>query len=471
MAYSRSVCWLRRDLRLSDQRALYQACRESREVVLVFVFDTTILSKLKNKEDRRVDFIHRSLKVLREKVAEFGSDILILHGDPAEEIPKAAKALNAEAVFANEDYEPAAKKRDSRVSERLAALEIEFHGFKDQVIFSGTEILKNDGEPYKVFTPYKRAWLKNLRPVHYGAFQPELERLAKKAVLKRWLNEISLDDLGFKETDLALQAGETAARKHLAYFSKFIEKYAEQRDFPATPTGTSKMSVHLRFGTISIRECIRLCLSKKSKGAEVWLGELIWREFYQMILDRFPQVENEEFLEKYRGLKWPGTAGSFKAWCEGKTGYPIVDAGMRQLNATGWMHNRLRMITASFLVKDLLVDWRKGEKYFAEKLLDFDLAANNGGWQWCASTGCDAQPYFRIFNPVEQSKKFDPDGKYIRTWVPELLAVNAPAVHFPAAAKPHQLPAGFAVGKNYVEPIVDHSVQRKLALGLYKKNT
>ncbi|MCB0366812.1 MAG: deoxyribodipyrimidine photo-lyase [Bdellovibrionaceae bacterium] len=467
MTYSKSLVWFRRDLRLQDHRALSEACRQSKQVYVVFVLDTNILNRLSEKQDRRVAFIHEALVDLDKGLMSHGGRLIVLHGNPIELIPQLAQELAVEAVFTNEDYEAYAKTRDHQVAKALHNLGVDWHSFKDHVVFSGSEILKSDGTPYRVFTPYKKAWLRALKADHVAEAKPNFKRLASMspAMAKKW-SLPGLPALGFKAVDSGMEATVKAAKKALADFKKQMKAYADRRDFPAEK-GTSQLSVYLRFGLISIRSCVRAARETRSKGAQTWLSELIWRDFYQMILDQFPHVESEAFQEKYRNIKWPGKPAHFKAWCKGQTGYPLVDAAMRQLNQAGWMHNRLRMVVASFLVKDLLIDWRKGEEYFATKLLDFDKAANNGGWQWCASTGCDAQPYFRIFNPVSQSKKFDPEGEFIRQWVPELAWFEDKDIHFPSDTPESRRPQGFQIGKDYPAPVVDHQNQRYLALRLF----
>lgn len=443
--YKTGLCWLRRDLRWTDHRALKRACEQCESVAVVFVFDSVILNRLEDAADRRLTVIYRALEEVNDALKKKGSRLIILHGDPQSEIPRLVERLGANAVFANEDYEGYAKKRDKNIKATLQDRGVDFHSIKDQVIFSGMEVLKADGTPYQVFTPYMRAWKKKFQTTMATEEKPNLKRLVSESQIVG-LGELQpLSTYGFQEADLQLPMGRSGALKLLRVFDGKLKSYDKARDFPSQ-RGTSKLSVHLRFGTLSIREAIRFCLGKTGKGAEVWLSELIWREFYFMILDQFPHVEKRAFKKQYNAIKWPGSHSHFKAWCEGRTGFPIVDAAMRQLNETGFMHNRLRMIAASFLVKDLLVDWRKGEAYFAKKLLDFDLAANNGGWQWSASTGCDAQPYFRIFNPDSQQKRFDPEGEFLRQWVPE----------------------AFEDLSEYPEPIVNHKVQRQKALRLFK---
>ena len=467
MIYEKSLCWLRRDLRLTDNKALFSACKKSKQVFLVFVFDTNILNKLSNKKDQRLEFIFEALQSINHQLKKYKSKTLILSGQPEKLIPDLCKKLNISAVFVNEDYENYAKKRDQTVKQQLNKSKISFYSFKDHILF-GSDITKKDGSAYRVFTPYKKAWLKKLQPQkHLKKHRADLTKLFLKKRPKIYKKEWQLKDLGFQKTKLKVQAGEKPAQKQLKSFSKLIKEYHINRDYPHL-NKTSLLSVHLRFGTLSIRDCVKLSLKQKNKGSEIWLSELIWRDFYSMILDQFPYVEKTSFLKKYKNIKWNTSKKYFQAWCEGQTGFPIVDAGMRQLNQTGFMPNRVRMITASFLVKDLLIDWRKGESYFAEKLLDFDLASNNGGWQWCAGTGCDAQPYFRIFNPITQSQKFDPKGTYIKLWVKELKKLNKKAIHFPMAYS-KKLPINFQLGKNYPFPLVDHKLQRQKAIELFKK--
>ncbi len=470
MRFQHSLCWIRRDLRLSDHRALYEACRASQRVSVVFVFDETILKKLRDRDDRRVSFIHQCLEEIDKKLRDKGSALIQVKGDPCVEIPELVGKLGVDAVFCNRDYEPTAKERDELVGDRLKGMGVSFQSFKDQVVFERLEITTQAGHPFRVFTPYKNAWLKKVTDEDYREYRPNLKKLSPLKNIKNFIKRFDLQSIGFEEASLWVEPGEQEGGKRFRRFLKCMERYDDSRDFPAME-GTSGLSVHLRFGTVSIRKLVRVAMEQDSKGAKVWLSELIWREFYQMILDRYPRVVDQTFIPKFNQIKWPGGDRYFKAWCMGETGYPLVDAAMRQFNTTGWMHNRLRMVVASFLVKDLLVDWRKGEAYFARHLLDFDLAANNGGWQWCASTGCDAQPWFRIFNPVTQSQRFDPEGKFIRANVPELASYSNKDIHFPSkASKETQLRAGCLIGKDYPEPLVDHSTQRLKALELYKNS-
>lgn len=435
-------------------------------VLCVFVFDRRILDQCA-ADDRRVGFIWQTIAQLKQELMAAGSDLYCLVGDPVEEIPRLAAQLDAADVYANMDYEPDARLRDTAVATRLAEQGRALHLSKDQVIFECNEVLTGSGKPYTVFTPYKNAWLKKLSTTAISAYA--IDDLPSRLYPLDATPLPTLAELGFGDVhleELKLAAGPCGAAQLFADFAQRIRWYKEWRDFPATK-GVSYLSTHLRFGTISIRKLVQFAWYDGSEGALCWLNELIWREFYQQLLWHFPDVARQSFKAEYRDLAYPNNQDWFDAWCAGQTGYPLVDAAMRQLNQSGYMHNRLRMIAASFLVKDLLIDWRWGERYFADQLLDFDLAANNGGWQWAASTGCDAQPYFRIFNPVTQSQKFDPEGKFIRRYVPELSALDNKSIHAPWMAR--QLPLGFALGRDYPQPIVDHAVQREKALALFGK--
>lgn len=478
-----------------------------------FVFDTTLLDALP-RDDRRVAFIHASVVELDSTLRETGGGLTVLHGDPVALIPALAAEIGAEAVFANHDYEPAAIERDQRVHASLTSRSIALFTFKDQVIFEKDELLTGQKRPYTVFTPYKRAWLAAVTP---GALAPyavddHLQSLAPAPKLgATWFGpdgELgqasvhapparrasahahhpddvaeqsrksgipSLADLGFPDARApALPAGSSGASTLLEDFRHRMSDYQRTRDFPAIK-GPSYLSVHLRFGTISIRALAREAYEAQNRGdtgAQTWLSELIWRDFYFQILHHFPRVgqsgAHQAFRPAYDAIEWetgPSANANFAAWCEGRTGYPLVDAAMRQINASGYMHNRLRMVVASFLVKDLGLDWRLGEAYFERQLNDFDLSANNGGWQWAASTGCDAQPYFRIFNPITQSEKFDPHGKFIRHYVPEIAQLSDKDIHAPWRAKPEALrAASIALGSDYPMPIIDHDVARKRTL-------
>jgi deoxyribodipyrimidine photo-lyase len=458
--FSRILVWLRRDLRLVDHRALFEASRAGGEWAASFVFDRRILSQLP-EDDRRLTFIHAALEEVDAGLAASGSRLLTVHGDPLEEIPALAKSLGCQAVFAAHDDDPYALERDGRAAELLAAEGIAFRTFLDHTIFERRDVLGQSGEPSKVYSPYMRAWKARFRPEMAEALDPDLSRAMPAGILPEGAAGVrSLESMGFARQSLWLEPGATGAQRRLEKFrGGLMDHYAADRDRLDTD-GTSGLSVHLRHGTISVRACFRAALDQAGKGPEKWLNELIWREFYHMILACFPHVVDRPFRPEYEGLAWPGEPAHFLAWKKGETGYPIVDAAMRCFNATGWMHNRLRMVTASFLTKDLLIDWRDGEDYFALGLLDFELASNNGGWQWAASTGVDPQPYFRIFNPWLQGVKFDPEAKFIKEWVPELREIDPQAIH---RLDSHPLEAA---GAGYPLPIVDHAVQRVRAVEL-----
>jgi deoxyribodipyrimidine photo-lyase len=457
-----ALIWFRRDLRSNDNAPFYLALKSARSVHAVFVFDTDILDSLPDRTDRRVEFIWHSVAALKVELEAHGCTLHVLHGSARELIPQFAASLSAEAVFAGRDYEPFAIARDTAVADALRTSGRALHLAKDQVIFELDEVLTAVGKPYHVFTPYKRAWLSKLSDFYLAAYPVEryLDRLAPAAEAA---SMPALADLGFRSSNLAslkITPGAAGAETLFSDFQQRITHYKDTRNFPAVK-GPSYLSVHLRFGTISIRELVRFAYLHGGAGAETWLSELIWRDFYQMLLARHPHTVTRAFQGKFDALVWPNSPGHFEAWCEARTGYPIVDAAMRQLNQTGYMHNRLRMIVASFLVKDLHVDWRWGERFFAEKLIDYDLAANIGGWQWSAGVGTDAQPWFRIFNPVTQSENFDPQGKFIRRYLPELAAVPDKFIHAPwklATGKP-----------NYPPPIVDHAQARAMTLALFRE--
>ncbi|MBO9677330.1 MAG: deoxyribodipyrimidine photo-lyase [Acidovorax sp.] len=474
------LAWFRRDLRASDHAALYHALRECAQVHCVFVFDTEILANLP-RADMRVEFIRESLVQLDEALralagcAEVG--LIVRHGLASDEVPRLAEALSAQAVYANHDDEPQALARDARVRTALAGAGRRLHTFKDHVVFERSEVLTQSGAPYSVFTPYKAAWLRKLEPFHLTAYPTErhAHRLARRPPGER-RPVPALDALGFLPTRLSslrMPPGLHGAQRLLDEFLTRIDQYHTARDYPAVK-GPSYLSAHLRFGTLSPRLAAGLAqqLSLAGQpGAATWLSELVWRDFYVQILAHHPHVATRSFKPAYDAISWesgPRAEALFQAWCEGRTGYPLVDAAMTQLNQTGYMHNRLRMVTASFLVKDLGIDWRWGERYFAEKLTDYDLAANNGGWQWASSSGCDAQPYFRIFNPVTQSEKFDPEGRFIRRYLPALAALPGPAVHAPWRARPLDLAAaGISLGRDYPPPLVDHDAARQRTLERY----
>jgi len=419
-----TLFWFRRDLRLEDNAGLYHALRENKKVLPLFIFDTQILDSL-NTHDARVEFIHQTLEHLREELHALGTSLLILHGDPV----NLFKQLEPAAVYTNHDFEPYARNRDETVQKTLERKSIPFRTYKDHVFFEKDEVVKDNGGPYTVFTPYSRKWKARVNDFYRKSY-PTKKYFGSFKKIKP-LSFPTLHDLGFKPT------GATFPERVIR--TAIIEKYDQQRDYPAIH-GTTRLSVHLRFGTVSIRKLVQIA----SRKNQVWLNELIWRDFYAMILWHFPKVQTESFKTEYDRIVWRNNTDDFKRWCEGQTGYPMVDAGMRELNETGFMHNRVRMVTASFLVKHLLIDWRWGEAYFGEKLLDYDLASNNGGWQWAASSGCDAAPYFRVFNPALQAQKFDPNEVYIRKWIPEYAT------------------------RAYPEPMVDHKAARERVLKAYK---
>ncbi len=429
------VFWFRRDLRLSDNTGLYHALKTASEqgahVLPLFIFDRTILDELPDKRDRRVEFIHHALTGVQQELQTHHSSLMVRYGFPLEVWEQLLREYSIQAVFTNHDYEPYSTLRDEAVGKLLAAHGIKFQTFKDTVIFEKNEVLTADDRPYTVFTPYSRKWKAQLADNHTRAYPTNEYKSAFWQPLENYPIP-ALQEMGFEPTGEAFPSKEAR--------TDIIRTYHQTRDFPAQQ-GTTRLSVHLRFGTISIRELVRTALELN----ETWLNELIWRDFYVQILWHFPHIEHRSFKPAYDNIAWRQDEADFERWCEGKTGYPIVDAGMRELNVTGYMHNRTRMIVASFLTKHLLLDWRWGERYFAQKLLDFDLAANNGGWQWAAGTGCDAAPYFRIFNPASQTEKFDPKLEYIKRWVPELSTFD------------------------YPPPIVDHKFARERALFTYKQ--
>lgn len=424
-----SIFWFRRDLRLKDNHGLFQALESGKKVLPIFIFDEDILDLLENKSDKRVDFIVQTLQTLNSFLKSKNKGIKIFKGKPLEIYKKLSQNYEIEAVYCNEDYEPYAIKRDQEIADFLASKNIAFHQFKDQVIFHKDEIVKADKKPYTVYTPYSKLWLNEFQKVDLRDF-PSEKKLDN--LLDIPFEELKIEEIGFQKTDLAFEVPE--ADLHI------IKTYEETRNFPAVK-GTTQLGVHLRFGTISVRKLAKIA----KENNLTFLKELIWREFFMQILYHFPKVVNYSFKSKYDAIPWENNPEFLEKWKAGKTGFPIVDAGMRELNATGFMHNRVRMITASFLIKHLLTDWRIGEAYFAEKLMDYDLSANNGNWQWCASSGCDAAPYFRIFNPDEQQKKFDPDFKYIKKWIPEFGT------------------------KYYPKPIVEHKKAREKVLKVYKE--
>jgi deoxyribodipyrimidine photo-lyase len=421
--------WFRRDLRLHDNVGLFNALSKSESVVPLFIFDKNILDKLDNPADLRVNFIHKTLTELSEQLKAMGSGLMVKYGNPSEVWKSLFEQYDISSVYTNHDYEPYAMARDSEIGALFNAKGINFFTFKDHCIFEKSEVLSDAGRPYTVFTPYSKKWKAQLNASHLHDYDT-------KAYFKHFHSFVSalipsLKEMGFHSVEFELP--------EKAVPDKIIEEYAQKRNYPSVK-GTSRLGIHLRFGTISIRQLAQKAFEKD----ETFLNELIWRDFYSQILWHFPHVSERAFKSDYDRIQWRNDEKEFAAWCEGKTGYPIVDAGMRELNATGFMHNRVRMVVASFLSKHLLIDWRWGEAYFAKKLLDFDLASNNGGWQWAAGSGTDASPYFRVFNPKLQTEKFDPQLAYIKKWVPEYLEFN------------------------YPRPIVDHEFARKRCLQVYK---
>ena len=475
--YRTSLVWLRRDLRLRDNVALYEACRQSKRVAIAFVLDPNLLGQPRMGSPLVHAFLS-ALANLRAELRASGSDLLLRHGDLATELCELAHTLEAEAVFFNDDYEPDAVMRDKAVSGRLAALNVAVHRSTDHVYFGADEVVRADGEPYRVYTPYKRSWLDRRsllgRPIvpSYPALRSHLiesQGLPASAELP------SAQELGFPAVPFETNLSEQGAQSRLARFLKSSAvRYARDREFPAL-AGTSGLSADLRAGTIGIRTCVERAFaardrltSREGVGFDVWISELVWRDFYQMVYKRFPHAASRSFQPKADRIPWNEPGAEFAAWCAGQTGVPFVDAGMRQLKREGWMHNRLRMIVASFLTKHLLIDWRLGALHFERHLLDADPAQNNGGWQWTASTGTDAAPYFRIFNPVVQSKRFDPEGTFIRRFVPELEPVPTRYVHEPWKM-PSLLQSEFAVaiGETYPAPVVDLDAARARAIAVF----
>ncbi len=418
----KAIFWFRRDLRFDDNTGLLAALAQNESVLPLFIFDEQIINELA-PDDPRVGFIYESLQVLDDKLKKYGSGILVIKGDPLKVWKEILKKEKVSRVYSNKDYEPYARERDKKVEIMLREASVEFHQFKDQVVFEEGEIAKDNQEPYHVFTPYKNKWLKKFKPtVSYNSVPFE-------NFYKQTISFPTRDELGFKQAKIKVADFDLSG----------IDQYGSNRDFPSK-SGSTHLGPHLRFGTISIRKLIE----EVRLSSDVLLSELIWREFFMQILFHYPRVVHQNFKSKYDGIKWRNDQSDFEKWCLGQTGYPMVDAGMRELNKTGYMHNRVRMITAGFLCKHLLIDWRWGEAYFASKLLDFELSSNNGNWQWAAGTGCDAAPYFRIFNPYEQLKKFDKEMAYIKKWIPEFDTTD------------------------YPEPMVDHKFARERALTTYK---
>ena len=425
-----ALFWHRRDLRIDDNKGLFEALKQNEIVNPIFIFDKSILDKLPNN-DQRILFIYQEIESLKKSYQDLGSDLWVYYGEPSEIIPKIAQELNCSSVYFNNDYEPYALQRDQEIQVSLNNIKIEFRGNKDHVIFEKNEVLKDDGKPYTIFTPYSRKWKANLKEEDLREYS--IEKYSGNFVQKQQEKAlITLEEMGF-ESKVLHDFPDRIAKNEI------LKNYHLSRNFPAVK-GTSKLSLHLRFGTISIR---KLALIARDQN-ETYLNELIWRDFYQMIIFHFPKSAENSFKAQYDKIIWEKNEVHFDSWCTGKTGYPIVDAGMRELNATGFMHNRVRMVVASFLTKHLLLDWRLGAAYFAEKLLDFELASNTGGWQWAAGCGCDAAPYFRVFNPQAQQEKFDKSFEYIKKWVPEYGT------------------------SSYPEPIIEHKFARERILQRFK---
>jgi deoxyribodipyrimidine photo-lyase len=425
-----TLFWHRRDLRIQDNAGLYKALKSGNSVQAIFIFDTNILNLLK-PNDQRILFIHQEIVRLKQEYQSYGSDLKVFVGEPVEIIPEICSKLNVQKVITNRDYEPYALERDKNLFDILKTNSVELIGAKDHVIFEKNEVLKNDGLPYTIFTPYSRKWKEKLTDFHLSSYP--IEKYISHLIQTKPTTLISIEELGFETT-------KNHPFPSRAFADTVISNYTSTRDIPSI-NGTSKLSLHLRFGTISIRELAQFAFERN----ETYLNELIWRDFYQMIIFHFPHSAKNEFKKQYSRVQWEHNESHFEAWCEGKTGYPLVDAGMRELNATGLMHNRVRMVVASFLTKHLLLDWRLGETYFAEKLLDFELASNVGGWQWAAGCGCDAAPYFRVFNPTSQQEKFDKNFTYIKKWVPEFGT------------------------SEYPKPIIEHKYARERVLDRYKQ--
>ena len=507
---SAALVWFRRDLRLHDNAAIAHALAACGRLYFAFVFDREILDALPSKTDRRVEFIAGSLRELDARLRESGGGLIVVHDRARLAIPVLAARLGVQAVFAARDYEPAAVRRDLSIDETLRADGRTLTLVKDQVIFEADEVLTAAARPFSVFTPYRNAWLRTLESTtEQRTAEQSTAELAnppanrRLAPLPAWLRDAinlpspaelgtepvkgvpSLAAIGFAPTDLdslAITPGERAGTALLEDFLPRMGRYREARDYPAIK-GPSYLSVHLRFGTVPIRRLVREAQrierserlngidTPAAEGARTWLSELIWRDFYFQILHHHPRVEHQSFKADYERIEWEsGETGDalFAAWCEGRTGYPLIDAAIAQIRTSGYMHNRLRMVTASFLCKDLGIDWRRGERWFAQHLNDYDLSANNGGWQWASSSGCDAQPYFRIFNPITQSQKFDPQGQFIRRYLPQLAGLSATQIHAPwLVPVADQMRLGCVIGRDYPAPVVDHAQARLRTLRRY----
>jgi len=480
-ALDAALVWFRRDLRCEDHAAFHHALKAARQVWCGFVFDREILDDLP-RADRRVEFVRQSVEALDAELAGLGLRhgthgvrLIVRHGKAADQIVTLANELHVQAVYANHDDDPYALARDAAVRGALADRGVALHTSKDHVVFERSEILTGSGRAYSVYTPYKAAWLNKLDDFYLKAYPVERHAASLAAAPPGMAPDLpTLAELGFVKTNLEalkVQGGSAAAHALLGDFLGRIDDYDTARDYPAVK-GPSYLGVHLRFGTVSIRSLAREAVARlSSSGAQVWLSELIWRDFYQQVLHHLPHVVGSSCKPEYDRVRFEHgkhADEAFAAWCEGRTGYPLVDAAMAQINQSGYMHNRLRMVTASFLIKDLGIDWRRGEAYFAQQLIDYELASNNGGWQWAASTGSDAQPWFRIFNPLTQSRRFDPHGRFIRRYLPQLAGLGDDLIHAPWEAGPIDLEAaGIVLGRDYPLPIVDHAEAREKALARY----
>jgi len=466
-----SLIWLRRDLRLYDNAALFHALKNSNQVYVVFIFDTHILNKLKNKQDRRIEFIHGSLSEIKEGLNRQDSDLIVEKGEPESLIPKLITKYKCDSLYINRDYEKYAQDRDNLIIKLLAKNQINTYTFKDQVLFEKAEILTQSNKPYTVFTPYKNNHLKKL--AEEGIHLYDCDMYKSNFAKFSYKSIPTLEELQFEKTNLEdfnIPSGTSGGKKLLEKFNNNIKYYSSNRNYPFI-RGVSYLSVHNRFGTLSIRHLAKMAIEADNDGSATWLSELIWRDFYFQIVANFPHVsENKSFKPQFENLQFENDINKFEAWKNGLTGFPIIDAAMKQINQTGYMHNRLRMIVSSFLVKDLLIDWRWGEQYFQDNLIDFDFSANNGGWQWAASTGCDSQPYFRIFNPTLQSEKFDKDGSFIKKYLPQLESLSPKQIHEPwIHFEKNQDTFPIKLGEDYPFPIIKHSEQRDKALAMYKK--
>lgn len=468
-----SIVWLRRDLRLHDHAGFHEACKQEGRIQPVFIFDTDILARFGYRQDRRLTFLVEVCKDLHAKLKKQGGGLIVLHGSAKEMMPRLCKALQAERLIAARDVEPGARERDRNVYEALKGI-TEMVSVVDHLLLFPGKVMKEDGKPYTVFTPYSRKFREALQKENLNERTVRLANkltdytAVQKEILKHHFEVLDMEEgadsilnrIGYERVSLGEWGGDDAGKRLEHFIDKHVRSYNSKRNFPATPA-TSKLSPYLRFGLISIRECASEVWNRDSAGAETWAKELIWREFYAQILYHFPEVVTQDFQTKFRDrLEWSNNKAHFKRWCDGETGYPFVDAAMREINTTGWMHNRARMVVASFLTKHLRIDWRWGEEYFAQKLMDYDLASNNGGWQWAASTGTDAQPWFRVFNPILQSQKFDKDGEYIRAFVPELAKLDTQYIHEPWKS---------GKIKGYPEPIVEHKAARQKVLDMFKE--